>query len=67
MISKYSSTGQAMADYRARTATTTPSTDRWYCATCKQSRNIVGRKLIVNGRRKLYECEICQRAKESTK
>jgi len=58
----YSTHGQAMADYRARTATMTTSSQRFFCAVCKLSRQVVGRKMIVNGRKKLYECEICQKA-----
>lgn len=58
----YSTAGQALASYRERTATMTTSSQRFFCAECKLSRQVVGRKLIVNGRKKLYECEICQKA-----
>lgn len=58
MSAHYSTAGQAMADYRARTAAMSPSTQRYYCAVCHQSRQIVGRKKIAKG----YACEICVKA-----
>lgn len=59
MSAYYSTASQAIADYRERATTmTSPSSQRYYCAVCKLSRQIVGRKKIAGG----HVCEICQKA-----
>lgn len=56
----YSTTPDAIATYREKTGSLAPSSQRFICATCKQSRQVLGRKCIkVDGNRRYYECEIC--------
>lgn len=60
----YSTAGQALASYRERTATMTTSSQRFFCAECKLSRNVVGCKSIGKDARGrvMRVCEICQKA-----
>lgn len=60
---RYISTAAAIAQYRASTAASAPSSPRYICDSCHVSRNIAGRKSMgkVCGS-VLYMCEICQKA-----